>query len=155
MKALPPLLFFALFFCGCMQQQGTGNLALFEKGVVAYAVDGDTLAMQNGNRVRLIGIDTPEKGEPCWQEAKDRLRELVEGKKVLLFKDVSETDKYGRLVRYVYADGNFVNLVVVQEGFASAFRFEPDTSLADVFALAELNAKASNAGCLWKSTGGN
>jgi len=149
MKTCLPLVFLAFLFCGCVQQQDASNFGFFEKAVVEYAVDGDTIALQNSERARLIGIDTPEKGEPCWQEAKDRLQSLVAGKEILMVKDVSERDKYGRLVRYVYADGNFVNLQMVQEGFAFAFRFEPDTSLAPVFAAAELAAADGN-GCLWK-----
>lgn len=149
MKAFLALLFLVFLFCGCVQERQGESPGFFEKVIVDYAVDGDTIALQNGERVRLIGIDTPEKGEPCWQEAKDRMQQLVAGKEILMLKDVSERDKYGRLVRYVYADGNFVNLQMVQEGFAFAFPFEPDINLAPVFAAAELVAADGN-GCLWK-----
>ena len=60
--------------------------------------------------MRYIGIDTPEMGEAFGLEAWQANRELVEGKVVYLERDVSETDKYGRLLRYVYADDIFVNV---------------------------------------------
>ncbi len=124
------------------------KIELVEKENVVRVIDGDTFVLENGERVRLIGIDTPEKGEMCFEEAKNRLEELVLGKNVLLYKDRSMRDKYGRLVRFVYVDGFFVNNVLVEEGFAFAFEFKPDTSMSDLFRRAEENA-AEN-GCLWK-----
>ncbi len=120
-----------------------------ETGVGARAVDGDTFETERGERVRLIGIDTPEKGMPCFEEAKNRLQELLFGKRVLMSRDVSERDKYGRLVRFVYVENQLVNLVLVEEGLALAFDFEPDTSKSSLFREAELRAADGN-GCLWR-----
>ena len=155
------LIFVFLFLCGCVQEAvpvkevSEGNAdSGFEarqvrQGVVERVIDGDTLVLVGGERVRLIGIDTPEKGMPCSQEAKKRLEQLVLGKHVLLAKDVSERDKYGRLVRYVYSKRVFVNLAIVEEGFATSYEFEPDTLKSEVFKEAENMAK-ENGGCLWK-----
>jgi micrococcal nuclease len=133
---------------GCVQQQGQGLSGLRQE-FVARVVDGDTLEMGSGEKVRLIGLDAPELGQPCALEAKLRLEELVLGKGVFLEKDVSDRDKYGRLVRYVYLDGVFVNLVLVEEGLAFAFPFEPDVAFEDVFWIAEQGAADGN-GCLWE-----
>jgi micrococcal nuclease len=132
---------------------GETAFAGLEQGVVARVIDGDTLVLENNERVRLIGIDTPEKGQRCFEGAKNRLEQLVLGKRVLMVKDVSERDKYGRLVRFVYLDGFFVNLALVEEGFAHAFEFKPDTSLASLFHLAEAMASSEKKGCLWAQEG--
>jgi hypothetical protein len=90
---------------------------------VVQVVDGDTIEVEMDGRrhtVRYIGIDTPEVADPrrpvmCYgEEASRRNRQLVEGRTVLLEKNVSETDRYGRLLRYVWADGVFVNAALVR-----------------------------------------
>ena len=82
---------------------------------VIRVVDGDTIEIEGGQKVRYIGIDTPETVDPsrpvgCYgKEASDKNKELVEGKIVRLEKDISETDRYGRLLRYIYVGDIFVN----------------------------------------------
>jgi endonuclease YncB( thermonuclease family) len=76
-------------------------------------------------------------------------------KDVLLGKDVSERDMYGRLVRFVYADGLFVNLALVEEGFALAFEFEPDTSFSELFREATLQCFLPTAGVKGVATSPN
>src|SRR3990172_7201954 len=79
-----------------------------EKVKVTRVIDGDTIELGDGRRVRYIGIDTPETVDPrkpveCFgKEAAAKNRELVDGKMVEMEKDASETDKYGRLLRYIY-----------------------------------------------------
>ncbi|MEM4524406.1 MAG: thermonuclease family protein, partial [Archaeoglobaceae archaeon] len=92
----------------------------FERAFVVEVIDGDTLKLSNGELVRLLGINAPEKGQKFYEEAKERLRELVEGKTVLLEKDKVDRDRYGRLLRYVYVDDVFVNVLLVKEGLAYA-----------------------------------
>lgn len=138
---------------GSLQEMVFGNaqgkvFERVERNVVERAVDGDTLLLENGERVRLIGIDSREKGEKCFLEAKKRLQELTFGKKVVLARDVSNRDKYGRLVRFVFVQGKLVNLAMVEEGLAFAFNYEPDSSLNAVFQKAELEASKGN-GCIW------
>ena len=126
---------------------------------VLRVVDGDTIEVEMGRRrftVRYIGIDTPETVDPrrpvmCYgKEAARRNAELVEGKTVLLEKDVSETDRYGRLLRYVWAGGRMVNAVLVEEGYARAHTVPPDVKYADLFRQLEREAREQGRG-LWGS----
>ena len=110
-------------------------------------VDGDTITIEGGYRVRYIGIDTPEvypQPEAFGGEAWQANRRLVEGKEVRLERDVSETDKYGRLLRYVYVDGVFVNAELVKQGLARAKAYPPDTKYQAY--LEKIEAEAREAG---------
>jgi endonuclease YncB( thermonuclease family) len=109
---------------------------------VTHVVDGDTIQVLIDGveyRLRYIGIDTPEtkhptRGvEPFGPEASQANSELVEGKTVWLEKDVSETDRYGRLLRYVYVDGLMVNEELLRRGLARVATFPPDVKYADRF----------------------
>ncbi len=101
--------------------------------LVERVVDGDTIVLANGGTVRYVGIDTPETHDPrkavqCFgEEAVAANRALVEGKRVKVVRDVSERDKYGRFLGYIYLeDGTFVNAELVQRGFAFAYKYQPD-----------------------------
>ncbi len=127
-----------------------------QEAVVSRVIDGDTFVIESGEKVRLIGVDTPEKAgpytkeEPMGKEATAFSKALLEGQTVYLAKDTSETDRYGRLLRYAYlSDGTFVNLRLVEEGLAKAVEFPPDTAYAEVFETAEAEAAQQNKG-LWK-----
>ena len=114
---------------------------------VTRVIDGDTIEVDISGtiyRVRYIGVDTPEFGELGADEATEANRQLVEGETVWLEKDVSETDKYKRLLRYVYVDDTFVNAELVKQGLAWAKAYEPDTKYQDCFE--ELEAEAREAG---------
>jgi endonuclease YncB( thermonuclease family) len=88
---------------------------------VTNIVDGDTLDVASGERVRLIGIDTPERGECGYSEAADLLGWLVAGKSVILVAGArDDTDRYGRLLRYVELDGSDINLEMIRSGRAIA-----------------------------------
>lgn len=121
---------------------------------VVNVVDGDTVKLEGGEVVRYIGIDAPETVHPskpaqCFgREAGEKNSELVEGKEVRLVKDVSETDKYGRLLRYVYAGDIFVNEYLVRNGYAKASSYPPDVKYQDQFRQAEEEARNSKRG-LW------
>ena len=126
-----------------------------EKFVVSRIVDGDTIQLSNGKKVRYIGIDTPETVDPrkpvqCFgKEAKEANKNLVLKRTVILKKDVSETDKYGRLLRYVYLeDGTFVNLWLVKNGYAFAYTYPPDVAHSQEFLVAEREARENKRG-LW------
>jgi len=129
---------------------------------VTKVIDGDTIVLENGQKVRYIGIDTPELHHPkkeveCFsQQAYEKNKELVLGKKVFLQKDISEKDKYNRLLRYVFLDekmstdeGSFINLYLVKNGFAYAATFPPDVKYANVFLTAQKEAYQKNLG-LWQ-----
>ena len=136
-------------------QATTAGAPAGETAVVARAVDGDTLALTDGRRVRLILVDTPETVDPnrpvgCYgPEASAFTKSLVEGQTVTLEKDVSETDRYDRLLRYVYLpDGRMLNEVLLSEGYAQVATYPPDVKYVDRF-LAD-QAAARNAGLgLW------
>lgn len=120
------------------------------KHYVLRVIDGDTILLSNGERVRYIGVDTPElRSSDCFAtEAFERNKELVEGKRVSLVKDVSETDRYDRLLRYVFVDGVMVNAALVEEGFARSVTYKPDTRFQESFD--ELQEEASREGLgLW------
>ena len=115
-------------------------------------VDGDTIDIEmNGQRyrVRYIGMDTPEQGDPFFAEATEANRQLVEGKTVTLEKDVSETDRYGRLLRYVYLeDGTFVNAELVRLGYALIATYPPDVKHQETFLQLQTEAREAGRG-LW------
>jgi endonuclease YncB( thermonuclease family) len=119
---------------------------------VVRVVDGDTIVVAiggpRGTKVRLIGIDTPERGRCFFEAATQRMRALVEGKQVRLTKDVSETDRYGRLLRYVYVGSLFVNDAMVREGYANAATFPPDVAHATEFIALARVARLARRG-LW------
>lgn len=130
------------------------NVTSEEEYLVKRVIDGDTIELEGGQRVRYIGINTPEtsdprKGRECFgQEAKEENKKLVEGKKVRLEKDISETDQYHRLLRYIYIQDLFVNEYLVTEGFARVSTFPPDVKFQTVFQKAERKAREQNKG-LW------
>lgn len=121
---------------------------------VKRVIDGDTIELASGKRVRYIGIDTPETVDPrkpvqCFgREAKAENVRLVDGKAVRLEKDVSETDKYGRLLRYVYVGDVMVNEALARGGFAYSSSFPPDVKYQEKFLLAQQEARENNRG-LW------
>lgn len=121
---------------------------------VTRVVDGDTIEIEGGQKVRYIGIDTPETVDPkkpvqCFgKEASNKNKELVENKQVRLEKDVSETDQFGRLLRYVYIDDVFVNDYLVRNGFAHSSTFPPDVKYQSQFLEAEKEARENGRG-LW------
>ncbi len=121
---------------------------------VAHVVDGDTIKLEDGRVVRYIGIDTPETVDPrkpvqCFgKEASAQNRELVEGKEIRLVKDTSETDKYKRLLRYIYVGDIFVNDYLVRNGYARSSSYPPDVKHQDQFRAAEQEARENKRG-LW------
>lgn len=124
-----------------------------EKAKVAKVIDGDSVLLANGRQVRYVGINTPEfrkilPSECYAQEAYEENRVLVEGKEVELVKDVSESDKYGRLLRYVYLNGVMVNEYLLQNGYARVMGIPPDTKYYRKFLSIEQSAKTAQSG-LW------
>jgi micrococcal nuclease len=129
-----------------------------EETVVERVVDGDTFVTREGSRVRLIGVNTPEitgSAEFYGEEAAAYTKRMLTGKTVWMFKDVSETDRYGRLLRFVFIPGDALmfNERLVREGYANAATYPPDVSLADRFREAEREARSEGAG-LWGGDGG-
>jgi len=123
--------------------------------LVTRVIDGDTIEIEGSYKVRYIGIDTPETVHPsksveCFgKEASNKNKELVEGKRVRLEKDVSEEDRYGRLLRYVWIDDIFVNDYLVRQGYAHVYTYPPDVKYDKQFKEAQEEARKNIRG-LWK-----
>ena len=138
------LILIPLFGCG----------SLPESARVTRVIDGDTIVIEGGYRVRYIGIDTPEihpETEAFGMEAWQANRQLVEGKQVRLEMDISEMDKYDRLLRYVYVDDIMVNAELVRQGLAQAKAYPPDTKYQDYLEALEAEAKSEGRGMWAKS----
>jgi micrococcal nuclease len=137
--------------------------------MVKRVVDGDTIVLENAERVRLIGIDTPEMHESdklyrdsqrtrqdiktikaLGRRAYEFTKNLVEGKRVSLEFDVEKHDKYGRILAYVYLkDGTFVNAEIVKQGYASLMTIPPNVKYADLFLKLYQEARENRRG-LWR-----
>lgn len=105
---------------------------------VYYVIDGDTIAIDNF-KIRLSGIDAPEKDECYYKEAKEEVTKLLANQTIYLERDKTNIDKYNRLLRYVYLDGANINSHLVQEGFAKVYdKYKDDTKRYE-----ELKAKES------------
>lgn len=121
---------------------------------VIRVIDGDTIEIEGGRKVRYIGVDTPELTDKrtlvkCFAErALAKNKELVEGNMVSLEKDVSEADRYGRLLRYVYKGNIFINEALVQKGYAHATSFPPDIAYQEKLSEVEREAREEKLG-LW------
>ncbi len=139
--------------------------ALEPNAVVSAIVDGDTVDLVIGGReerVRLIGVDTPETKRPdtpieCYgPEATDFVTQLLPiGTAVRIERDTVNRDDYGRLLGYVYRadDGVFVNYELVRQGYATPLSIQPNTTFADLFVEAAQAAESADAG-LWAACGG-
>jgi micrococcal nuclease len=120
-----------------------------DRYLVKRIIDGDTIELETGEKVRYIGIDAPEKDKECFSlESSLKNTELVLGKYVRLEKDKSETDRYGRLLRYVYIEDVFINELLVKEGYAKAVAYKPDTKFQIQLHKADLEARNNKKG-MW------
>ena len=126
-----------------------------QEALVERVVDGDTVVLSGGTRVRYIGVDTPELHHPkkpiqaYAREAMEFNRKLVESKKIRLEFDVERHDKYGRLLAYVYLeDGTFVNGELVRQGYAHTLTIPPNVKYADLFVKHQREAREAKRG-LW------
>ncbi len=142
------VLVLAIGFGGGYTLGHTDNTPQTEQALVVRVIDGDTIELADGNHVRYLGIDTPEVGEAYSSEATSRNKELVEGKVVELQQGKRDQDEYGRLLRYVYVNGVFVNAELVAQGYAKAYIFDPDERYSQVLVQLEQYAKMRQCG-LW------
>ncbi len=132
----------------------TAPLAGGVRAEVTYVIDGDTIEVELDGReyrLRYIGVDAPEREEPFYEEAREFNRDLVEDQTVILVRDVSETDQYGRLLRYVYLeDGTFVNGELITNGLARLVTFPPDVAQTEYLRGLQDEARVAEAG-MWGS----
>lgn len=120
--------------------------------IVTKVIDGDTVVVEGGYHVRLLGMDADEKDYPCYDPAKNRLEALVLGKQVLLEKDKTDVDQYGRCLRYIFLGNTDVDVQLVKEGLAIARFYEPDVKYKTEISEAENQAQTSGTGCKWAGT---
>lgn len=121
---------------------------------VKRVIDGDTILLANGQRVRYIGIDTPETKHPYkaverfGKEAYLYNKKLVEGKWVSLEFDAEKRDKYNRLLAYVYVGDILVNAKLIEEGYAQIYTVPPNVKYQELFLKLQGQARQNNRG-LW------
>tara|TARA_B110000259_G_C13751073_1_gene296620 strand:- start:26 stop:415 length:390 start_codon:yes stop_codon:yes gene_type:complete len=91
--------------------------------MVIRVIDGDTFEIENGDKVRMIGIDAPELKDNEGLESKNHLKLLIENKYVSLIKDEKNKNKdfFGRLLRYVYLEDSDINLKMIEDGYANVY----------------------------------
>jgi len=147
------LIFLLIFISSCT----TGQVILEEKQLegpykVTAVIDGDTAdIIINGKteRLRFSGINTPEKGECYYLEAKNKLKELILNKEIYIQQDITDRGNYGRLLRYIYLDDLLINEHLVEEGYAKVYdKYKNDTSKYYQLKRVEAEAIRLNKG-LW------
>ena len=119
-----------------------------DAATVARVVDGDTIELTDGRRVRYIGINTPERGQPYYTEASEANRQLVDGRQVQLEFDQDTFDQYGRTLAYIWVDGVMANREIVARGYANTFTVPPNVKYDEAFRQAERDAREAGRG-LW------
>ena len=144
---------------GCQLAGGDADISSqsgLDSANVIRVIDGDTIELDNGEVIRYLGIDTPETVHPdkpveCYgPEAAERNKELVEEKTVELLADGPNRDTYGRLLRYVFVDGTFVNGDLVWGGYALARSYGDSPRLYQTLVQLERAAREANRG-LWST----
>ena len=143
MNKLKIILLLFIVLLGC-EQQGSK---------VKRIIDGDTIELINGERVRYIGIDTPETYPPrgpqyYGQEATEANRKLVAGKRIKMEFDVDKKDRYGRTLAYIFVDTIFVNAELLRLGYAKTYFFPPNIRYFVLFTKLENEAKEAGRG-IW------
>jgi endonuclease YncB( thermonuclease family) len=120
-----------------------------ETAVVNNVIDGDTIDTSVG-RVRLLGINTPERGERCYAEASEYLRQ-INNTEVKLTREIVNKDKYDRLLRHI-TFGRNINMKMVEDGFARMYCLFPNLAYCDELKEKQLEAINGEKGCLWKKS---
>jgi len=121
--------------------------------IVTKVIDGDTVLIEGGYSVRLLGIDTDERGKSCYETAKERLEEMVLGQEVILESGKDDLDQWCRYLRYLFLDDVNIGLEMVKEGFAVARASTEGSKYQSEIALAEKNAIDNKVGCKWGGYG--
>ena len=126
------------------------DIRAIKEAQVVQVIDGDTLDLLIAGtkyRVRLFGVDTPERGERCYEEATERTRKLS-GDLVRIEPGPRSEDRYGRLLFYLYTrSGESIDATLIQEGLATAWT--RDGQHRDVLVSLEQEARRKETGCLW------
>ena len=121
---------------------------------VTHVSDGDSFIIATHERVRMIGINAPERGDKFGPESRDHLARLIRGKSVTLESDplTDDRDRHGRLLRFVSLDGTDINRRMIADGYAYAFlRYPFDKARREAYREAERSAAAARVG-LWRQS---
>jgi micrococcal nuclease len=119
-----------------------------ERVRVKRVIDGDTVVLSDGRKLRLVGMNTPERKRPLYKEATEALRELVDGEELTLRYDVEQIDQYRRSLGYLYKGDLFINGEIVRQGLAYCYTWKPNVAHYDEFVELQQEARAANRG-LW------
>lgn len=153
------LLIIVLLLAACNPEEETTSSVDFdmpkrpanlEEVRVRSVADGDTLTLDDGRRVRLIGINTPEMGQFLYEEAGEFLRDRVNNKSIYLEFDQEPTDQFDRLLAYVWLDDSLINLELLLSGYAASYFIPPNTRYLHEFEAAQHSAQDDKIG-LWVS----
>lgn len=155
-------LFIMALLSGCTtSSSSTDQLAIPEdarEALVERVVDGDTFVIENGQKVRMIGINAPESVDPrrpvefYGKEASRYTKELLEGKEVYLQWGETPKDRYGRWLAWVWLpDGTFVNGALVAHGYAQVYTFKDNPEHAEYLLKLQKQAREKRLGLWGKS----
>lgn len=117
--------------------------------LVTKVIDGYTFLIEEGYSVKILEIDADERGYPCYDEAKNRLEELILNKEVRLVKETEEWDQYCRYLRHVFVDNQNIGLELVKAGLAVAHFSSEDVKYREEITQAEKSSRESKTGCKW------
>ncbi len=158
---------FLLFFSGCLgfgddkdidsqnlnledTEKESGSETLDYNMTVIQILDGDTFDLGNGDRVRMLGINTPESGRPYSEEATEALTTMILGKEIALVNDSKneDMDSYGRLLGHVYVGPTLVNYELIRTGMAFWYPYSSGTDMDGLYEEAQESAASDSVG-LW------
>jgi len=139
------LLFLVLIF---LTDSNLNILNDSEEKIVTKIIDGDTIVVEGGETVRLLGVDCDERGKECYGAAKEYIEKTLLGKTVILEKDSEDKDQYGRSLRHVFVNGKNFEVELVSKGYCVA-RFVEDIKYKKDIQEAEQFAINNKVGCKW------
>lgn len=116
--------------------------------VIERVIDGETIMLPAGEIIKLLGVDSPDKNQPCYEQAKSWLVDKATGKRIVVTKDGYIDEEDGEQGAWLWLGDESLNLALVREGLALA-DITPDMLLAEELISAEKEAKERNFGCLW------
>lgn len=125
------------------------NIKIERSVQITKILDGDTVQTSTGEKIRYLGINAPETGQPFSAESKKENEKLVLGKKAGLEFDVVQKDKYGRTLAYVFINNQFVNLEMISQGLAVSETIQPNVKYQDEIVQAQIDARKNCLG-IWQ-----